>query len=266
MLTDIHNHTFASFDGEQTVFELCEAAIQNGVGVLGISEHFDCDSRGGLEHFPKHLKNWLTDIEKARAEYSGRLDIRQGVEIGQPHVLPEAAESILKAARFDTVIGSMHDLSGGRDIYFMEGVNADEFFEEYFTETLQMLKFGRFNILGHIDYPVRKLERSMGGDHSLKRWESLIIPCLREMVERCIALELNTVLLRCWPKCFGIEPWLLAEYKKQGGRMVTVGSDGHLPKYDNYGVLEAHKYLKENGFDKVTVFKDQKAQFIPINI
>ena len=136
--------------------------------------------------------------------------------------------------------------------------------EEYFTEMLQMIGTRVFDILGHIDYPVRVLKEKLNGDPSLKRWESLITPCLKALIDNGIALEFSTVLSRCWAETFGIEPWLLEKYKKLGGEMVTLGSDGHVPELTCFGIEKASRVLKDCGFDKTTVFVDRKPQFILI--
>ena len=264
MLTDMHNHTYASFDGKQSVADVCVAAEKAGVGIIAVAEHFDCDARGGMEHFPEHFEQWLLDPENANREYNGRVQLLRGVEVGQPHVFLKEARQIINAADYDVIIGSMHDVSGGRDIYFMDIDDVDEFFEEYFTEMLQMIGTRVFDILGHIDYPVRVLKEKLNGDPSLKRWESLITPCLKALIDNGIALEFSTVLSRCWAETFGIEPWLLEKYKKLGGEMVTLGSDGHVPELTCFGIEKASRVLKDCGFDKTTVFVDRKPQFILI--
>jgi histidinol-phosphatase (PHP family) len=264
MLTDMHNHTFSSFDGKQSVYDVCAAAEKAGVGIIAVAEHFDCDDRGGMLHFPSHFNKWLEETEDAKKKYEGKVQLLRGVEVGQPHIFPKEAAQIINATQYDLVIGSMHDLKGGRDIYFIDIEDTDAFFEEYFSEMLEMISTGVFNILGHIDYPVRVLQKQLNGDPSLKRWESLIVPCLKSIIDKGIALEFSTVLLRNWAGCFGIEPWLLEKYKQLGGEMITLGSDGHVPSLTCFGIERASEVLKEYGFDKTTVFVNRKPQFIHI--
>lgn len=264
MLTDMHNHTYASFDGKQSVRDVCIAAEKAEVGIIAVAEHFDCDARGGMNHFPAHFKQWLCDTENAKIEFEGKVQLLRGVEVGQPHVFLKEAKQIINAADYDVIIGSMHDVSGGRDIYFMDIDDIDAFFEEYFAEMLQMIDTRVFDILGHIDYPVRVLQKQLDGNSSLKRWESLITPCLKALIDNGIALEFSTVLSRCWAGVFGVEPWLLERYKSLGGEMITLGSDGHVPNLTCFGIEKASRVLKECGFDKTTVFVNRKPQFIHI--
>lgn len=264
MLTDMHNHTFSSFDGKQSVSDVCAAAERAGVGIIAVAEHFDCDDRGGMLHFPNHFEDWLAETEKVKKEYEGKVQLLRGVEVGQPHIFPQDAKRIINAADYDVVIGSMHDLRGGRDIYFMDIDNVDEFFEEYFSEMLEMINTRAFDILGHIDYPVRVLQKQLESNPSLKRWENLITPCLQAIIDNGIALEFSTVLSRCWAGVFGIEPWLLEKYKKLGGEMITLGSDGHVANLTCFGIEKASAVLKECGFDKTTVFINRKPTFIHI--
>ena len=97
MLTDMHNHTYASFDGKQSVRDVCIAAEKAGVGIIAVAEHFDCDARGGMNHFPAHFKQWLCDTENAKIEFEGKVQLLRGVEVGQPHVfLKEAKHKLIE--------------------------------------------------------------------------------------------------------------------------------------------------------------------------
>lgn len=265
MLADLHNHTYSSFDGMQTVSQMCADALKNNISIVACTEHYDCDIRGGMMHFSRRIDSWLEETAAAQKEYGGAVRLLRGIEVGQMHIYPKTAREFISSAPFDVVIGSIHDIRGGRDIYAMRPDSVDEFFEEYFSEMCFMIEQGGFDILGHLDYPIRVFEKQLGGIPSLKRWESLITPCLQALVTQGISLELNTALLRSWAGGFGMEPWLLQKYKSLGGEMVSTGSDGHgKEKMTGLGIARAYEYLKENGFDRVTVFCGRKPEFIHI--
>ena len=84
-----------------------------------------------------------------------------GVELGQPHHNPEEARALLQRHPYDMVIGSVHTLADGRDIYYTPYPDKDacrEVLDIYFEDLENLLKFGDFDTLGHLDYPLRVME------------------------------------------------------------------------------------------------------------
>ena len=59
--------------------------------------------------------------------------------------------------KFDFVLGSVHAFrgtwAGARDI--LQKYSADEIFEMHYSETLEMVQFGGFDALAHMDFPRR---------------------------------------------------------------------------------------------------------------
>ena len=90
MLTDMHNHTFSSFDGKQSVSDVCAAAERAGVGIIAVAEHFDCDDRGGMLHFPNHFEDWLAETEKVKKPIRRRFsDKKKEIATEQEQSVPE---------------------------------------------------------------------------------------------------------------------------------------------------------------------------------
>ncbi len=77
-LMDIHNHTKWS-DGIHEAEEIIENAINQGIEIIGISDHFDtfkCHSIAA-EDLGKYIKN----IKKLKARYRNKIEVLTGVEI-----------------------------------------------------------------------------------------------------------------------------------------------------------------------------------------
>ncbi len=73
-ITDLHNHTKFSYDGHDSVRDVVENAVQNGVDVIGITDHqFSIGERIG---------EYIAEVRKIGREYEGKIKVLCGLEIG----------------------------------------------------------------------------------------------------------------------------------------------------------------------------------------
>ncbi|MDO5783725.1 MAG: histidinol-phosphatase HisJ family protein [Eubacteriales bacterium] len=285
MQIDLHTHTGYSYDAEAKPVEAhVQAAVEHGISVLGFSEHTDffyqeslaeSDFAPGLVDFPMYQREvepfrsgrvlpadiaaQQNDIAACREAYQGKIILRNGIELGQPHTAPDLADELLEKFSFDYVIGSIHHLSDDMDMYFVhyEQKNPDEVMEDYFSETDKMLQYGKFHILGHIDYPLRVMKLPYNKP-SLKGYMNYVDEILKQLIVRGIALECNTKSLFGWQKALGPEDCVLSRYRELGGELITVGSDSHAPETIARGIPQALERLKQFGFSYITDFEDGK--------
>lgn len=68
--------------------------------------------------------------------------------------------------RFDFIIGAIHFLPGGRDIYRLPYRSEEEIhgmFLRYFASVEALVELGGFDSLAHLDYPLRVLRGKVPG-------------------------------------------------------------------------------------------------------
>ena len=261
-LTDCHTHTWYSGDGRCSVDELCTAAHGVGLAAVAITDHFDYAADGGREaEWDLRAEMRCRELERAQESWAGRLEILRGIEIGQPHWNPADSRKLANCGDFDLVIGSIHDLRPGKRIYhdydFSTVEVCDAMYEQFFDEAREMLRTCDFDVFGHYDYPLRKMDSGVVPPN-MERWKAHMLPFLKELAQSGIALELNTSGLRRWMGKPGGEAWILEAFRNFGGRRVTCGSDAHFPRHVGFGVREVCAILRENGFDKVTIYRQRK--------
>ena len=92
----------------------------------------------------------------------------RGIELGQPNQDLEAAEQALAGRDYDFVIGSIHNIRGYEDFFFLDYSKIERSFidallETYWQEELEVIRWGKFDSLGHLTYPLRYIE----GDHGI---------------------------------------------------------------------------------------------------
>ena len=244
--------------------DMCRGALAHRVPEIGFTEHYDLHPREEFRDWFR-LEEWAAELERSRAEFAGRLTIRAGIEIGEPHIFADEARAMLDRYPFDYVLGSLHwvgdDLMFDRR-YFLSR-SADEAFNAYFVELERMTRAAGIDILSHFDVPVRAAF-DVYGEYDPRRYEATIRPVLRNCIERGIALDVNTKGLRS--PCRVLTPGLtiLRWYADMGGDRVTLGSDAHNPRYVGADFAAALDAIRAAGLTHVLRFERRQATAVAI--
>jgi histidinol-phosphatase (PHP family) len=152
-LVDYHTHSsYFSPDGRSTMEELCEAAIARGISELCVTEHCDVN---GWDGKPCELDDdsYYDMLDRMRGIYGERLIILSGLELGQPTQNMDLARRYASNPRLDFIIGSLHNLEGFEDFYFLEYPDEEScrpLISRYFSEQYEMVEKADFDVLGHI--------------------------------------------------------------------------------------------------------------------
>ena len=112
-LTDLHNHTTFSYDGQNSCEEIIENAMSQGIEVIGICDHqFSIGSS---------ISEYLRTVNDCKRKYKGRIEVLCGLEIG---TRPEPRDLILSSIKnLDYVLFECLDSPIAMDFYeFLEWV------------------------------------------------------------------------------------------------------------------------------------------------
>lgn len=265
---DLHIHSKYSFDGTADMDTICCAAIDRGVDVIAITDH--CDMTDGLEGISSYLKGEnkrQKDFKRVCSQYEG-IQVLCGIELGNPHEAPCRTHDFMALRTFDFVIGAVHFLPDGSDIYklsYPDAQSVDTMFRQYFASMRRLMELGGFDSLAHLDYPLRVLQGKVS-EPTIRQYCDLVEPILELLVAKEIALEINTRGIYDWQRRVGPEEWVLRRYRALGGKYVTIGSDAHVPKWIGAGFAEAGLLLKQAGFDDYTIYENRIPRQIPILI
>lgn len=265
MTCDTHIHSLYSFDGKEEIDNLCREAIAKRIKIIAITDHSEALENTHFGDFEENrLENQRFAIEAAREKYKNSLVLLYGCELGQPHLNPEYAKEVLSRFDFDYVIGSLHYLRGNIDLYDINYTreNYVSQLKTYFAEIRAMIEIGGFQALGHLDYILRRMQPCFDGAPTFRGFEDELELIIKMLVERDIALEVNSSGLRNWFNDIGMEPWVLELFKKLGGKHVTFGSDAHNSSVLGLGYTQALSLIKAAGFNALTYYKNKS----PISI
>ena len=254
---DYHLHTHFSPDSKQTISGICELAIERGIGEVAITDHSDfINYAPGEDYYDPD--GFFAELEAARERFAGQLTIRAGVEIGEPHRFPERTDALLDAYPYDFVIGSLHWV--GDDMIltssYFEERSVDEAYRIYYEEMLEMVKIGRFDIVGHIDVG-KRYGYDAHGFYDVAPFEEELRAIFRVLVERGKGIEINQGSLRrkvqeAAPNQLGLQ-W----YRDEGGEILTLGSDGHQPEAVGYCLTTAMEMARNAGFGHVMGYSER---------
>lgn len=258
-LSDTHTHSRFSFDGSDTAAAMEKSAKDHGLSALALTEHCDFYHFGRCPHYARKEEDCQQEMFRLKQGEKDLLFL-YGVELGQPHHNPGEARALLQRHPYDMVIGSVHTLADGRDIYYTPYPDKDacrEVLDIYFEDLENLLKFGDFDTLGHLDYPLRVMEGPWE-EPTLAEYKERVAPILQKLAQMGKALEINAKGCREWFHRPGPEEWILRQFREYGGTMITMGSDAHSVENVGNGIPQACALAQKAGFEKVTVFQNRK--------
>ena len=257
---DFHTHTTFSTDGTQALEEMAKSAFEKGLKTICFTEHNDFDYPDG--EFLLDTEAYRNELFRVRDEFSGKIEILFGVELGLMKHLGERLRKYAGEWDFDFVIGSTH-LIDGKDPYF------PEYFSElgqkngilrYFESIIENIgAFSDFDVCGHIDYAVRY---SPEKSYNPVDYREVIDEILRKILSAGKGIEINTAGLRKGLSHANPHPFILKRYRELGGEIITVGSDAHNAVDIAADFDAAESFLKDAGFEYYTVFRQRKPQFV----
>lgn len=267
---DFHTHTYFSFDGEPDASPeaLCRRALEAGISDICITDHcdIDCESEGLYPAY-RH-EEAFEEMLRAKEKFRGRVNLCLGIELGNPHHVPEAAAKVLAAHPYEFVIGSLHNLKDMPDFCMfryemMTPEWIDRLFSKALDEQIELCRFPGIYTLGHATYMHRYLTAS-GIKFDFAPYRDRFVALFEELIRRDVALEVNVSTL--W-KGLGITMptmELFKLYRDVGGRLITVGSDAHSPVNVGKGIRKGYALLRAAGFTEVMVVRDGQRVMEPI--
>ena len=268
LYADSHTHSIYSFDGHASVFDMCASAVEAGVSVLAVTDHYDIDGiLDGL--YPDYDADAARrETEAAAEQYAGQSTLVRGIELGQPTLRPEEARDFLSRNGFDFVIGSCHNLPAVPDFYFMNFKEMpDALMKSLFRRSLSQLqdtaRFDGVHTVAHPLYPTRYMAQS-GRSVDLSEFEEDFRRLFHIAKETGKAVELNTKGIRAGEQKWEEEEYMLRLWYDCGGRRVTCGTDAHRPHEIGTQLAEAYARIRAIGFTHIAVPCETGLKDVPL--
>lgn len=268
---DTHIHTKNSHDSTQTIDEVCLSAIGKGLKGVYITNHIPSSRYRCLEEDLEVMQKDYEDVLYARKKYGDKLKIYLGAELADYSISDDVFKNIPKKYELDIILGSLHgfyindvEIHFSRDI-MDESVSDEIIFErlkEYFNVVLATAKECDIDTLCHLTYPLRYIVGKYKRNVDINDYIDQITEIFKTIIERNIALEINTsgigtIMNETMPMYA-----LIKLYYNLGGRLITLGSDAHVKENIAKGFDKVKTDLKEIGFTEYCYFEKRKRKYI----
>lgn len=270
-LTDFHVHSDVSQDSSASMADMARAEAAAGVSLLCFTNH--CD-----------MVNWRTytlreDCREAvprtfarLAEYRALpdrpdIEVRAGIELGEPLFAPDIAREIAASPGLDFVMGSLHILRGHGDLWLIDygsEARCEKIYTDYLDELIEIAQLGCFDVMAHIGYARRNMmKQGFSAQMSLALYGDRIKRLLALLIDNGRGIEINCSGIRDGSGPFP-QPEILRLYRALGGDIVTIGSDAHRPEDAAKCLDQGYEVLRACGFRYITAYKNRKPEFIKI--
>lgn len=266
MFWDQHMHCNFSGDSDALPENMIKAGIAHGLSGICFTDHLDYDYPDEPNIFLLDFDNYFKVLSDLREKYADKISVNIGIELG---LQTQAAGQNLAVAEkypFDFIIGSSHVVNHMDPYYpeFFAERNEDEAYMEYFESVLENINSCvDFDVYGHIDYVVR-YGPNKNAFYTYEKFKDIIDEILTQLISKGKGIEVNTGGFKYGLGHPNPTEDIIKRYRELGGKIITMGADAHVPEYVAYEFDKTAQIIKNCGFKYYTVFKNRKAEFIPL--
>lgn len=263
---DMHTHSRSSHDSVCEVSDMQSAMQKNGLTGFAVTDHCDIEYYETQNLDEIFLQSVTDAIE---ADKNGKTRVLCGVEIGEGFWHPFETNRIIGKFNFDVIIGSVHAVRFNN--YYMPYSKIDfsklgneatlQYLDSYFDDILFMITHCDIDVLAHLTCPLRYINGKYGLNIDPDRYMEKIERILKIIIERKIALEVNTSCVYDGSGYCEFMPTIdiIKMYRDMGGYLITTGSDAHIAQNAANKFDTLYKTLKELGFKNTYYYKNRCA-------
>ncbi len=259
-MVDYHVHSNYSIDAIASLEDNIRRAIDLQMSEICFTDHIDYEKTPYIREIPFmfDVDIFFKEINVLKDKYRERIKILAGIELGlQPDIMEEV-NHLINNYEFDFLLGSIHNASK-IDLHENKILElpSNEVWTKYFEEMLVCIKrIDKLNSVGHFDLPKRYNEKFVS--YNINANLKVIKSIFAEMIERDIALEVNT-----GGYSYGLEypnpsTDFLDLYITLGGKLFTIGSDSHNLDQLGRGLYKGLKILYDKGIYNIAIFENQE--------
>ena len=263
MRVDLHNHTTLCNHATGKIEDYIKKACELNIDVYGFSCHAPMDFEPEYRMSLAQSKTYEKDILELKQKYKNEIDILLGYEVDFM-LNPNFMEKDILNAQVDYLIGSVHFISSNGDnwgfdnpefIGKYESQDIDKIWEDYFDAIEQMVKFQKFDIVGHLD--LIKVFKFL----PKKDIKSIALNSLKAIKKSNMVLEINSAGLRK-PIKEQYPSRSLLELAYELDIPITFGSDAHSVEQVGFMYDEVSSIAKDIGYTKCAIFRNREIELV----
>ena len=248
--SNFHTHTTFA-DGMSSAEDMVRSAIDKGFCRLGFAEHYYCPAADVFGMEKSSVSLYVQEILHLKEKYRGKIEIFLGLE------LDSYGEKLCEP---EYIIGSVHYVKKDGLLYSIDH-NAENFAKmlqafgsidalahTYYSDTVQMAKTMRPDIIGHIDLIAKFNENSAFFDEAAPVYAACARDAILKIKPYCGLFELNTGAIARGCRSIPYPSKTLLRFLAENGFDIIVNSDAHAAQAVDCWFKEAEQLLKACGF------------------
>ena len=259
MKVDLHNHTPRCNHATGTPREYIEQAIKERIDIYGFSDHAPMDFDPEYRMKFEDMQDYEQEILQLKDKFKDKIDIRLGYEVD---FLNGYIDDRVLNANVDYLIGSVHFIGDwGFDnpefIGKYESQNIDDIWQKYFDAIEEMAKFGKFDIVGHLD--LMKVFKYL----PKKDIKLIAKNAIKAIKKSGMSVEINTAGYRK-PIKEQYPSKELLQMCYEANIPITFGSDAHAIEQVSFEYNQALSLAKEVGYSECVAYVNKNMQLFKI--
>ena len=243
---DLHTHTIFS-DGNKTPEEMISCAENNGIDILGISDHEYAPMQTSYCIDINNTKNYVDTINTLKDK--SKIKLYLGTE--RDYFSPESE------FKYDYVIGSVHsvfkdgeyiDVDHSAEIMEnnvnrLYNGNYLEYVKDYYSLVKNIVDKTKCQIVGHFDLVCKFNENNKYFDENSDEYKMIALDTAQTIAEKCEFVEINTGAMHRGYRTRQYPDNFIIDYFKSKNVKLILSSDSHSTETLCYQFENMKKYI-----------------------
>lgn len=259
----VHVHT-TFCDGNNSMADMAEAALEKGIQCIGFSGHSFTEHDGfGIK--PEMMHDYVSEAKRLKKLYNGKMQVLCGLE------LDAITNHVPLEKQLDYIIGSAHSVRGDDGVdYVIDGSvkrfeqnvriafdgSYEKMYKAYYKQFADFLTAKKPDIAGHFDLVTKYNEKYGYFDSNCATYKNAALEALDAALEASIVVEVNTgAMTRGYRSSPYPADFLLKHILQKKGRVI-ITTDAHAVSALTGYVNETEEILKGLGFLEVCELSD----------
>jgi histidinol-phosphatase (PHP family) len=262
-MIDYHLHTLFCNHAVGSMERYIQRAVDLGLREICFLDHLTIrNADPGLSMTPFEVPFYFQAVRDLKQKYRNRISIKVGLEVDFNPDCLEIIKDIIETFAFDVIAVSLH-FPGGLDVVSQRSAwhrgekNADDVYKLYCDNLKNMLEYGYFDVICHIDL-IKKF-----GQNPSRSYEKEFDEILRIIKDNDITVEVNTSGYDHPTGDFYPSLEILKKCHELGIR-ITLGSDAHQPANVGNHFERVIPVLLSVGYSRLTNFTNRECGEVPI--
>ncbi len=269
-LFNLHTHSIFS-DGKSTPEDVVLEAINQGLKVLGFSDHSPVPFENSFAIKNDEVQNYIDTINFLKEKYKDQIKIYCSMEMDFIPGIVKDFKKTKEELNLDYMIGSVHLVGNNIDrLWFIDGSKAETYDEglfnyydgdikkgvrAFFHQYNEMIETEEFDIVGHFD-KIKMHNRGRYFSENDKWYRDYLMETLTLIKEKSLIVEVNTRgIYKKRSDDFYPSAWLFPIMREMN-IPVVISSDSHKAEELTLCFKEAEEALRASGYKETVCYAD----------